>query len=175
MSNMSGMRYAAREVTPRDLHGHETVAFFVKGKPEPAGSKRAVTIPGHRFTQVVDANKNAPRWKKTVAGVAEYEMLDGGHRIIQGPCCCKMEFVVARPKGHWLTGGGLSAEGQRKPFPISPPDALKLARAVEDAMTGVVYVDDAMIVHEVIDKRYQKTRDEQVGVQVYVWPRREET
>lgn len=147
------------------------VSFFVRGKPEPAGSKRAVSIPGRKFTQLVDANRKAEPWKKTVGGVANYAMHEGQHRIIQGPCCCKMIFVVKRPEGHWLRDGSLSAEGKRKPYPTSPPDTLKLARAVEDAMTDVVYIDDSLIVHEVLDKRYQKTRDEQIGVQVYVWPR----
>jgi len=31
---------------------------------------------------------------------------------------------------------------------------LKLARAVEDALTGVIWADDAQIVDEVIRKRY---------------------
>jgi Holliday junction resolvase RusA-like endonuclease len=34
------------------------------------------------------------------------------------------------------------------------PDVLKLARAVEDALTGILYRDDAQIVTEVLRKRY---------------------
>lgn len=149
----------------------EVVSFFVRGKPEPAGSKRAVSIPGRSFTQVVDANKRAAPWKQTVAKVAAYEM-HGSHSIIQVPCACRMDFVVKRPAGHWRKGGGLSAQGLRHTRPGSKPDVLKLARGVEDAMAGVVYIDDALICHEVLNKRYQRNPVEPVGVQVYVWPLR---
>jgi Holliday junction resolvase RusA-like endonuclease len=41
--------------------------------------------------------------------------------------------------------------------PIAPPvkpDVLKLARAVEDAMSGIIYKDDAQIVTERLCDRY---------------------
>ena len=39
---------------------------------------------------------------------------------------------------------------------------------IEDALTGVVYVDDAQIVYGSQYKRYQRTRDEKIGVSVRV-------
>jgi len=145
------------------------INFFVIGKAEPAGSKKAVSIPGRSFTQVVDANKNAGKWKKTVKGVAEYEMKKEEHRIIQAPCAVRMKFTMRRPQGHWTLSGELTAEGRRNMLPGKKPDALKLARGVEDAMAGVVYIDDALIVDEYLHKRYQDTPTEVCGVEVWVW------
>lgn len=150
--------------------------FFVRGKPEPAGSK--TNMPRKKFPWVVsnmkqlaalypivDANKNAAGWKKTVAGVAAYEYLE---QPLDEPVALELVFVVSRPVAHWLRDGQLSTAGRRQSRPISPPDALKLARAVEDALTGIVYVDDSRIVYGSQFKRYQRTRDEPIGVHIRV-------
>jgi len=47
-----------------------------------------------------------------------------------------------------------SAAGRRKLYPKSKPDRGKYLRAIEDAMTKLVYVDDAQIVSGTVDKRY---------------------
>jgi Holliday junction resolvase RusA-like endonuclease len=39
-------------------------------------------------------------------------------------------------------------------WPAKPPDVLKLARAVEDALTGALWTDDALVVSEYLLKRY---------------------
>jgi Holliday junction resolvase RusA-like endonuclease len=65
------------------------------------------------------------------------------------------EFVKPRPKSHY--GSGKNAEVLKDSAPAAPgvrPDALKLARAIEDALTKVVYTDDSLIVSEAISKRY---------------------
>lgn len=56
-------------------------------------------------------------------------------------------------------------EGQRKPWPTSKPDLLKLARGVEDALTGIVYEDDAQIVFETMRKQWSQIEGVQVRVQ----------
>lgn len=48
--------------------------------------------------------------------------------------------------------------------PIVRPDLLKLARAVEDALSGVLWKDDSQVVVEVLRKRY----DEPMGCVVTV-------
>jgi Holliday junction resolvase RusA-like endonuclease len=42
-------------------------------------------------------------------------------------------------------------------YPISKPDVLKLARAAEDALTGIIWSDDALIVQEHLYKAYDAT------------------
>jgi Holliday junction resolvase RusA-like endonuclease len=43
-------------------------------------------------------------------------------------------------------------KGSAPEWPVARPDALKLARAAEDALTGIVWADDAQIVVERLGK-----------------------
>lgn len=136
--------------------------FTVIGHAEPAGSKKAF-VPLHPKTKqpyrrpgggvmvsVVDANPHAKEWKKLVAKVAREEC---GEPLLTGPLKVTMTFYRVRPQGHYGVSG-LSKAGKETPLPITKPDAGKLARGTIDAMTGVIYVDDAQIVEEVSIKRY---------------------
>jgi Holliday junction resolvase RusA-like endonuclease len=136
------------------------ISFDVLGHPEPAGSKRAVPSsrdwrfrPGVRWN-VLDANPKSDKWKKTVRQAAQNAVLRDRFEMFEVPCWMFVTFLVNRPQGHFLSGGGLSADGRRNPFPAKKPDLLKLMRAVEDALTGVVYKDDALIVSERMAKRW---------------------
>jgi Holliday junction resolvase RusA-like endonuclease len=150
------------------------LAFEVVGHPEPAGSKRTVPNspdwrrrPGVTW-KVLDANPNADSWKKVVAATARGAMLKHRIAVIEGPVWISMVFLVHRPKVHFRADGvTLSAEGARHLYPTKKPDALKLARAVEDALTGIVYVDDAVIVSESLRKQFTVGPE---GVQIVVMP-----
>jgi Holliday junction resolvase RusA-like endonuclease len=144
------------------------VKVVVKGKPEPAGSKKVLPRHGLRYpitilsvkqllalSVVVDDNSQGRSWKKTISAVARYEMAQGDP--LEGPLGVKFLFVLERPKT------------VKRAYPVTRPDALKLARAVEDALTGIVWRDDAQVVHEVIDKRYQDTQDDPQRVEITVW------
>lgn len=130
------------------------IEFFVPGKPEPAGSKRAFPIraAGKIRVAVTDANPKSRDWKVTVSWVAK-DAFDG--EIIDVPLDVEMDFVVQRPASHYGTGkNSWSVRASAPRFPASKPDVLKLARGVEDALTGVIWTDDALIVNERISKRY---------------------
>lgn len=137
------------------------VEFTVAGHPEPGGSKTAFVIGGR--ARVTDANPKAKGWKQTVASAARGAMLRDRLRPLDGPLSVEMTFVRERPKSHRLAGPHapdtyvLNAEGRRNPYPTTKPDVLKLARSTEDAMSGIVYVDDAQIVEERLRKVYGTT------------------
>jgi Holliday junction resolvase RusA-like endonuclease len=134
------------------------IEFVVYGKPEPAGSKKAVPM-GQRWG-VVDDNKKADAWKKTVGKVALVEM--NGRQPLEGPLRVSFTFLIARPASHLLSDGvSLSATGRARPVHTFRPDVLKLARAVEDGMTGVVYVDDSQIIEEILQKRWAQAGERQ--------------
>ena len=146
------------------------VTFDVLGHPEPAGSKKAVpSRGGARFAQVIDANPKAAGWKKVVAQSARGAMLQSRLQIMEGPVFVEMVFRRARPVSHVKKNGTLTLEGLRHEFPATKPDVLKLARGVEDACTGIVWVDDAQIVKEVLRKQYAEVGDVE-GVTVKVVP-----
>jgi Holliday junction resolvase RusA-like endonuclease len=103
--------------------------------------------------QVSDANKKARPWKDQVAQVAG--QAHAGRELMEGALYVQFRFHVPRPKGHYGTGRNAGKLKDSAPeFPAKKPDVLKLARAVEDAMTGVVYRDDAQIVREVLLKDF---------------------
>lgn len=129
------------------------VAFTVHGHPEPAGSKRSVPM-GQRWG-VIDANPKSKGWKLKVEQVAGEIMQ--GRALFRGAVELRLTFFVQRPKGHYGRKGLLPSAA---PYPIVKPDVLKLARGVEDALTGVIYTDDALIVNEILAKRYGPERVE---------------
>jgi Holliday junction resolvase RusA-like endonuclease len=128
------------------------IRIVVFGKAAPAGSKRQITNRHTGQSFIIDANKNAKPWKKGVADAAAAQY--------RGPvlsCAVDIEmiFVMQRPKGHY--GTGRNAEVLKDNAPLQPtvaPDVLKLARGVEDALSTIVYRDDAQIVNESLQKRY---------------------
>lgn len=124
------------------------IAFTVVGKPQPAGSKRAFIIAGR--ATVTDANAKSRPWKTQVSQVAAQNYTGP---LLRGPLKATFVFYAPRPKGHF-GAKGLNKKGREARFPTSKPDALKLARGVEDALTGVIYGDDSQIVQEVLQKEY---------------------
>jgi Holliday junction resolvase RusA-like endonuclease len=144
------------------------VSFRVVGKPQPAGSKRAFATPGGRIS-VVDANAKSKPWQAVVADAALEAMIgeDGVvAEVMQGPLGLSVVFTVARPKGHY--GSGRNAGVLKASAPAHPavkPDATKLLRGLEDAMSGVVWRDDAQVVEQAVVKRYGHPE----GAQVMVW------
>lgn len=130
-----------------------SIHIFVPGKPEPAGSKRAFIPNGWTRPVITDANRNAAAWKHTIA-IAAVEAMKG-RAPLDGPVSLSLYFNLERPASHM--GSGKHSERVKASSPehhTSKPDALKLARAVEDALTGIVYIDDAQIVSEQMSKSY---------------------
>lgn len=127
------------------------VAFTVLGKAQPAGSKRAFRHPHTGRIMVTDAAKGSRPWKQQVAG-AGAELVD---ELLDGPLALEVTFYVARPKGHYGSGRNAAVVRPSAPeFPATRPDVTKLLRGTEDALTGVLWRDDAQIVDQVARKRY---------------------
>lgn len=126
------------------------IRLIVLGKPQPAGSKTAYVKAGRAV--VTDANKKSKPWKKLVIEQAQARY---GGVPLRGPIEVEMTFYRARPKHHFGTGRNAEVLKASAPaHPTSKPDALKLARGVEDALTKLIYEDDAQIVREHLTKAY---------------------
>jgi len=125
-----------------------TLRFIVYGQAEPAGSKRSV---GHR--RIIDANPKAADWKRQVAQVVGHAF--DGNRLLEGPLRLQLVFYRPRPANHYGTGRNQGQVKTSAPwYPITRPDAGKLARGVEDALTGIIWADDSQIVDERLFKLY---------------------
>lgn len=141
------------------------IAFTVEGLPQTAGSKRAFALKrrdgslvkrpnGSPVINVTDDNPKSHGWKNDVAGAARAQVgRDFG--LIDGPIVLSLCFYLPRPKSHFGSGRNSSILKPASPVQhLQKPDVLKLARAVEDALTGVVWRDDCLIVNEVIGKAW---------------------
>jgi Holliday junction resolvase RusA-like endonuclease len=131
------------------------LAFFVDGHSQTAGSKRAVPIlkGGQRIgTRVIEdgskQNREAKRtWREDLRTAARDAMLEQAWEREHGAVVCEFVFYRQRPAGHYGTGRNARLLKPSAPaWPTGKPDALKLARAAEDALTGVVWADDAQVV-----------------------------
>jgi Holliday junction resolvase RusA-like endonuclease len=131
-----------------------TFTFTVYGQPQTAGSKRAFAFRRHDGSlgaSVTDDNAKGAGWKGDVAKAARTvftgDLLTGALRV-------SMVFYRPRPKGHFNSSHGLNKAGRDSIAPTTKPDVLKLARCAEDALTGVVWRDDALIVTETLEKKW---------------------
>ena len=114
-------------------------SFTVKGTPQPKGSARAFVRNGRAI--VISDNPAVRRWEETIRFVLQ----EWPHGVLAGPVSVVMMFTVARPA---------SVSVKRRPFPIVKPDVDKLARAGLDAMTGIVFSDDAQVIEALVGKVY---------------------
>lgn len=122
--------------------------------------------PGMRFPVVIDDCKESKNWRSTVALFARSH-LPPGFTLMTEPLKVEFTFYRSRPQGH-SGKKGLNKHGLETPYPVTKPDVLKLARAVEDALTQVIWVDDAQIVSELILKRYCCVQNPNPGVLIVV-------
>lgn len=148
---------------------NNVIQFTVYGMPQTAGSKKAFVVrnkaTGKHRAIVTDDNAKGKGWKADVRSAAS-EIVRAGQPLMQGPLRLSLVFWLPRPKGHY--GSGKNSEQVKDsapPRPTGKPDVLKLARCVEDALTGVLWGDDAQITSEQLAKRYCE-HGQQPGCQV---------
>lgn len=128
------------------------IRFQVFGRPAPAGSKRGFPIRrknGQIGVAMSDDSKRSKPWQAAIS--AEGVQVMNGNALLEGPLAVTFLFNQARPRGHY---GKRGLRPSAPTHPTTRPDVLKLARAAEDALTGIVWRDDAQIVDEAIMKVY---------------------
>ena len=140
----------------------DEVFFFVPGLPAPGGSKRGFYNAKLKRTLLVEANQEKNRnWRAAVALAASEAM--AGHELFSGPLLVTMTFRMPRPKTHFNGKGCLKKSAPR--WHTSKPDVTKLIRSTEDAMTGVIWKDDAQVAWSDAYKLYADT---QAGAEIRV-------
>ena len=152
----------------------EPILIEVYGIPRPAGSKRAFAIKKDgQYTGrsiVTDASGQLGRdWRADVkaAAIAQFQ-----GPPLHRPLHVEIYFGLPRPKSHF--GTGKNAQFLRRGAPMShtkKPDVGKLARAVEDALSGIVWRDDRQIVSALYWKEYTVT-SEPPGCEIRVFAER---
>jgi Holliday junction resolvase RusA-like endonuclease len=122
---------------PRLVLAEPVMRIVVRGTPAPQGSKRHVG--GGRM---IESSAKVRPWRQDVAAAADtlIEPLRPDWRPLDGPLAVSMVFTLRKPQ---------SAPKRTRTYPIRTPDLSKLVRSTEDALTGLVWVDDARVVEYV--------------------------
>jgi len=114
----------------------------VYGLPVAQGRPRARAFRVGAFTRVsVYDPANSKDWKRTVQAQA---LERKPATPAEGPLSMSLAFLLPRPK----------SLPKRERHHIKKPDADNLAKAVKDALRGVVYRDDSQIVDLHVTKGY---------------------
>lgn len=126
------------------------IIITIYGTPQPAGSKRGFYRGGKVI--VTDDNAKSRPWKNLVTDACR-QVYDGP--LLEGALTVTMVFFMVRPKGHYGSGKNSAKLKPSAPaWPTSKPDVLKLARGTEDALTGVLWKDDAQTAMLRLQKQY---------------------
>lgn len=104
--------------------------FSVLGEPIPKGSTRAFVKNGRAVTTA--ANPRTKSWERDIRAVLQ----SWPHGLIEGPVYVGLSFTIARPA---------SVSEKKRPEPTVKPDLDKLTRNALDAMSGVIFLDDAQV------------------------------
>lgn len=124
------------------------IDFHVEGNPVPQGSTRAFKTKSGKVVTTNDPTGSIERWRGDIRTEAK-KLLAPSFECLTGPVWLRTIFTFARPKSHYLPANSKRREPVLRPdapmFHTQSPDADKLLRAVLDALTAVVYRDDAQV------------------------------
>lgn len=120
------------------------VRFEVIGLAQPKGSTRAFIPKGWSRPIITSANPKSKGWEQLVREQAQAAANEG---MFLGPVALSVVFQLPRPQS-------LPKSVRHH---VKKPDVSKLARSLEDALTGVLYRDDAQIVRLQVAKVYAPT------------------
>lgn len=151
------------------------VDFTVRGEAVPQGSPRAFIVgkgTDNARAQVVSGAKGRgshgsplAKWRSAVARAASDAM--GDRPPVNGPVALDLAFVMRRPASHHVAGDRSRPLKANAPvWCTTRPDVGKLARAVEDSLSSVVYLDDAQVVDLHPTKPYGDTPGVRIVVRV---------
>lgn len=120
--------------------------FVVPGIPAPQGSKRAF-VRGGRVALVESCARVKPY--RALVGLAASQSRIGAPT--GQPVEITIAFAFVRPKSHYTSKGAIRTGAPSHP---GKPDIDKLCRAVLDALTGILYHDDAQVIRLSATKGY---------------------
>jgi Holliday junction resolvase RusA-like endonuclease len=131
------------------------IEFFVPGIARTAGSKTAFKNPKTGKVIVTHAGKYSKQWMDMVKFFAM--QVANKMCLLEGPIRLTLEFYKERSKSHFKARGGEPTDilkDSAPKFPTMKPDLTKLTRAVEDAVTKIIWKDDAQVVEQYTFKAY---------------------
>jgi Holliday junction resolvase RusA-like endonuclease len=136
------------------IYAGRALRFEVRGNPRPQGSLTAWRTAAGSKARIAHAG-GVPfrRWRASLANAAIVASVDSPP--FRGPVIVTLTFRMPRPAK------------SKDSSPVMPPDVDKLARAVLDALSGIVYQDDGQVVVLTASKHWA-TPDDPMGVRISV-------
>jgi Holliday junction resolvase RusA-like endonuclease len=114
------------------------LSIVIPGKPQGKDRPRFVRATGRVYTpaETLRAEERIrSTWNKA------------GGPVLTGPLSVFITASTPRPKGHYLKGGELSAEGRRHRHPDNQkPDLDNVAKLCLDALNGAAFKDDVQVI-----------------------------
>lgn len=131
--------------------------FFVPGVPRAKGSMRAFKRAGMRHAVVINSSSKVKPWQQLVATAAKGQFYGPTDAAVE----VDVTFFLPRGKGHYGTGRNarlLKTSAPSLPTSHALGDLDKHLRCVFDALTGVAFVDDSLVVDSHCSKRFEDGR-----------------
>jgi crossover junction endodeoxyribonuclease RusA len=130
----------------------------VAGEPKPQGSSRAFVVKGRAV--ITSSSKGMNAWRQRIATEAQKAMENGGYSMMGEKAAVEITAIFYLPRPKCI---------KNKAVPMTKrPDLDKLLRAMNDALTGIVYRDDSQITDMRISKEYAAPDDPQIGVSISI-------
>jgi len=121
--------------------------FTVFGEPQQKGSMRAFVPKGWNRPVVTTTNRNLKAWEALVRSRANQSRAE--HSPLGGPIALSINFYFQRPK-RLLTKNTIAVFQPH----ITAPDLSKLVRGLEDALSGILFLDDKQVAKIEATKAY---------------------
>lgn len=144
------------------------MAIFIEGLPIPKGNHKAFAFrsrrTGRQTIRITDkAGKALLDWQNKIANHIRPLI----EKPFDQPYAIRLDvtFYLPRPKCHFTKTGKASSKWRRNH--TVKPDRDKLLRAVQDALTGVLYVDDNQVFDGNVKKEYADY-PHKVGVEITI-------
>lgn len=127
----------------------DAITLHVFGVPQPQGNKTGYVNKRTGKVAMVEGRRPEARaafkdWRGAVAQAARDWQTEHHTALIDDPIGVTMQFWLPRPP----------SISKKRIYPAVRPDGEKLARAVMDALTGILITDDARACEHHIYKRY---------------------
>ncbi len=130
----------------------DRISFTVLGTPQPQGSMKGFVLPGKDGKKpraiLTSDNTNMKPYRQQVGWAALKARADAGYADLFADkhvaVGLEMKFFFSKPP----------SVSKKRTQMVVKPDLSKLIRSTEDAMTGVIYADDAQVVQFSVSKEY---------------------
>lgn len=125
------------------------IRLVVPGPPTGKGRPRFNRTTGQAYT---------PAGTERAENRVQLAWMDAGRPTLMDAeaLVLRVEAVLGRPKSHYRTNGALTAKGLRCRWPTRKPDASNIVKVAEDALNGLAYRDDVLIVTLYVQKRWAR-------------------